>query len=334
MALPVAQAREKYGADLRERLRSKLIVAQLCNTNFTGDVVNSRKVIINSPAEKFSDNTDVRTNTAEEGRNPVFAAPKELTGDTQELVMDQGSQLGISLGIDDLKEATWDMVADANDKISDRMAYEIDYNLIRAMRDGIPGSRADTNPQKPAAEGKAADYIDGTTGIPSSGKSRIFVVQAFLNASAWALGANIWKVGEIEHELWAMMHPLLWRAVQEWIFQDKPSDSMVNIFGGGPRSQLGISTEATVQGGMLGMNVFLNPNMIFEQVGGKNHFVILFGTRQFMTFAARPVLISSKGEGEYQAGETIGEVYHGFQRYGRKVVNPEQMYSVAIRAEA
>lgn len=339
MALTPAQLRKKYGRDLRQRLRSKLVMAQLCNTNFRGDVVNSREVEIISPKENLRDPSDsslvnVDDTTAEEGRNPTFDAPMELENESRVLVMDQGSQLGVSLGVDDLNEATFDMIADANDKISRRMSFEIDSNLSSYMRQQVPGARAANNRQKPAAIGDATDYITRATGIPSSADAREYLVAAFLDASAWALGSKIWKVGQIEHTLWCTMHPLLWRAFQEWVLKDKPTDALVNVFGGGPRSRLGINTSGQVQGGMAEVQVFLNPEQPFETVGGKNHWTLLFGTRQYCTLAARPVLYSDKPVGQYQANETIGAVVHGFQRYGRLVVNPEQAYSVAIRAEA
>lgn len=53
-----------------------------------------------------------------------------------------------------------------------------------------------------------------------------------------------------------------------------------------------------------------------------------------MTFAARPILYSTKRRGEYQAGETVGEVVHGFSRFGRIAVNTEQVYLAALRQKA
>lgn len=331
MAITVAHLRETYGRDLVERLRGRLIMAQLCNTNFRGDVQRSNKVLINSPADDLSGSTKVDAVTAEEGRNPTFDAPVELESEQIELVMNQGSQLGVEMGIDDLREATFDMMAEANTKIARRMAFEIDSNLTAYMLGAVPGNRGGNN--KSSIYGDATDYI-ASTGKPATATAAEFVTEAFLDASAWALGNNVWRVGLIEHELYAVMHPRLWRAVQDWINRTKPSDSLVNIYGGGPRSQLGISTGGQVTGGITSMQVFLNPYMPQATVSSKAHWQILFGTRQFTTFAARPVLYSFKNVGDFQESATIGAIVHGFSRYGRLAVNPSQSYLATIRAEA
>ena len=330
MAVAVANLRERYGRDLRERLRANLIMAQLCNSNYTGDVRNAAKVQIISPADDLSSSTKVDAVTANVDRNPTYAAPVELETESRTLEMDRASQLTVSLGIDDMREATFNMIEAANSKIARRLAFEIDSDVTAFMIAGVPGTNRGTT-QKPSILGDATDYI-AADGSNSTDAAAEFVIDAFISAGGWAMSSNVWRTGLIDHQLWAVMDAPLWVSVQNYIRKKGNSELLSNLFGGGPRSQLGVTNNNA--GTMNSVNVFINTLMPKVAVSNKDHWQILFGTRQYTTLAARPVHYSISREGEYQPGAAIGYTVNGYQRYGRLVVNPEQVRIATIRAEA
>lgn len=324
MALTTANLRTRYGPDGRQRLRPKLLAAQLTNTNFRGDAMSAYTVDVISPNDPTSGTSQIDRVTAEAARNPDWSTAHQI-GDTKAtMTMDQGSDRVYDLGIDDLTEASFDMITEANGRIERSLEYEVDQNIFAAMVAGVQTGNTG------AVKGSATDFIP-TTGIPTTATARSYVIDALLEGAAWAYSNNIWQTGLIQHELFCVMPPYLWASLLFYIKNDKPSDSLVDQFVG-PLATLGINENLTAPG-MARVQVFVSNTMPTAQSGSKTHGQILFATRTYMTAAFRPVIYAATNPQDSTTGAIAASV-GGFMRFGRLALNVEQARLQLVRQEA
>lgn len=324
MALTVANLRTRYGANGRERLRPQLMAAQLTNTNFRGDAMRNYTVDVISPDDPTSGDGQIDSTTSEKSRNPQWSTAVTIGDAKATMTMDQGSDYVVDLGIDDMTEASFDMVEEANRRIRRRLAYEVDQNIFAAMVAGVQTANTAAN------KGSTSDFIP-TDGIPSTAAARSFVIDALLEGAAWAYSNNIWRTGLIDHELFCIMPSYLWASLLFYIKNDKPSDSLVEQFVG-PATTLTINSDGSAPGAAR-VQVFVTNTMPVASSGGKAHGQMIFATRSYMTAAYRPVVYAAENPEDSTSG-AIGASVGGFLRFGRLALNVEQARLQRIRQEA
>lgn len=89
MAATVDHLREVYGRDLRERLHQNLVVAGLCNTDFTGDVNRAYEVHITSRQNEIGQNSLKREE---------FLSPSSVVFREKDLDDESGVSIGHHIG--------------------------------------------------------------------------------------------------------------------------------------------------------------------------------------------------------------------------------------------
>ena len=327
MALTEAHAAlvRRSGQDVRDRLRSKLIMPQYTNREFIGDVQALDKVQI-----VFQDHPATGANAedvedAVVSRNPSWSAAMTIGSELEEMAIDQRYDKVVALGIDDITDAPFSMMQAANELISRRLAYNVDRNLAKAF---IAGAQA-ANVQ---ATGDGTDYVavnaDGTPNVAGVGDK--VVIDAFIKAAQWIIAQDLDpSTAENPVPVWCICPSYLWSTWLNYIERTKPTDALFNTFIAlGSRQVTG--NDVQVQ---QGVPVQLYKHMPTATVSSKVHGQILFGTNRVMAFGSKAPVTAIDPPTSGTTGP-IGWSTGTYIRFGRKVINPEQLRIAQIRAEA
>ena len=317
MALDTAHhtLERKSGADLRKRLRAKLVFANLTSTAFSGTPAAGEAVELAFPDEPAA--LKVAT-AATVTRDPSWIASTALGSELKKLDIIRSTNAVKFLPYADIMSSPFDQIEAANDQLARSISLSIDDDLVKAF---IAGTVAASK----HVTGKATDYITPAGVAIADGAD--LVIDAFINAAKWMLTNNLFRTGEKDYQLWAACPGALWGIWLDYIKTDKPSDSLFNLFIGPGSRNIG---EEDRQNGIKVVLTNLIPTV---EVTEKTHAQIIFGTNQAMVFAAAPTLMSSTPANMNTSGK-IGTSYGQAVWWGRTVLNPEMLRISQIRQEA
>lgn len=310
-----ASLERRSGADLRDRIRGRLVFASLTFTGFTGsEVPAGGKVELIYPDEPAAADNPGTVSTS---RTPNWNAASTLGSEMSELEINRNTNMVVSLPHADIESSPFSQIQTANDRISRVLARTIDDDLADAF---IAGATTGNTKKY----GSNTNYVaaDGT----AHGTGRELVVDAFIDAAKWALANGFVGTGEREYDFWAVVPGGIWGTWLDYIKEEKPSDSLFNMFVG-PGSR-GIAQEDRQNN--IRVVLIRNKYMPTATVGGKAHSHILFGTSRAMVFAAAAPIMSSVPVNRSTSGQ-IGASYGQAVWWGRTVLNAEQLRKAQIQ---
>lgn len=332
MAIDITKLVKKGAQDIHDDLLAADIrMEQFTYTGYTGDVANSQTLQLIKP-QRLAD-TDANANRpntipANLGRNPSWPAARGVGQDSKDVSVNVGLADVVDIGITDLREADYDVTAQANADIAERIRYLLNQRIAKEFLDNVPNANKSTL-------GSATEYI------PESGKpvtasksadasSYNYFIESFLEAAGWMVSNNMLATGEQSRELFCIMPGYLWMSIPWYAYANESTDMIWNTLIA-PGSNLPLRQNAGPQ--QQGIQIHLWNEMPTVEESSKTHGQILFGTNRAVAFAARPPIynIDPPTSGTTGAiGWSAGYYLEGFCHS----VNPDQTRLVKVRQEA
>ena len=309
--MPVAQAdMQVVYSRLEKRIFNKRTVAVgLCNTRHQGEL-DAGNLTVKIPARDI----DVNITDYVDGAD-WKTATDDVGIDYQDWTPPRKRQARVKINWEEANLVPLDLVQSAAEEYGRAHAEETDdYILNDVIRANVVSART----QK---LGTGANYIKPDGDAEGTGANLVWT--ALRRIRLLAANANVaTPVADSPSELWAVMKPYMWDALEEFLRASGNADSIAyEVIRNGMVARL------------MGMFDIIQSNTLEQEtVGGKAHGIVLAGTNVATTYATR----AGTNQVFNPDNNPFGPYWllNRLRRYGAVIENDVPLFKIQVQAEA